>query len=127
MESEYMKIKKEPISMRNKKIQKYLTRPEQNAIDKLKSILERLYPGVKFKIFGSKATGKYDEESDVDILILLPCEVDEKIREQVIDIIFDIDLEFDTNISPLILSQKEWRNLRPLPIFYFVEKEGVLL
>jgi len=122
-----MKIKKESISMRDKKIQKYLTRPEQDAIDKLKSILERLYPGVKFKIFGSKATGKYDEESDVDILILLPCEVDEKIREQVIDIIFDIDLEFDTNISPLILSQKEWRNLHPLPIFYFVEKEGVLL
>jgi len=113
--------------MRNKKIQKYLTRPEQVAIDKLKSTLEMLYPGIKFKIFGSKATGKYDEESDIDILILLPCEVNEKIREQVIDIIFDIDFKFDTNISPLILSQKEWRNLYPLPIHYFVEKEGVLL
>jgi len=122
-----MKTKKKQISMRSKKIQQYLTRSELDAIDKLKSTLERLYPGIKFKIFGSKATGKFDEESDIDILILLPCEVNEKIREQVIDIVFDIDLEFDTNISPLILSQKEWENLYPLPIHYFVEKEGVLL
>jgi len=122
-----MKTKKKQISMRSKKIQQYLTRSELDAIDKLKSTLERLYPGIKFKIFGSKATGKFDEESDIDILILLPCEVNEKIREQVIDIVFDIDLEFDTNISPLVLSQKEWENLYLLPIHYFVEKEGVLL
>lgn len=105
----------------------FFSEKEERAMIKLIAELREAWPEAKFKLFGSKATGKFDEESDIDILILLPCNVSEKIREQIIDIGFDINLEFDTNISPLILSKKEWADLSVLPIHYFVEKEGVSL
>lgn len=110
-------------------IKKYLTSSELEAIEKLIIELRTRWPDSKFKIFGSKVTGDFDEESDIDILILLPCKVTRKIEEQIIDMVFYINLQFETNISPLIFSEEEWNNspISILPIHYFIEKEGVSL
>jgi predicted nucleotidyltransferase len=110
-------------------IEKYLTTTELKAIDMLVTKISKLWPGAKFKLFGSKVTGNFDEESDIDILILLPCKVTRKIEEQIIDMVFYINLQLGTNISPLIFSEEEWNNspISVLPIHYFVEKEGVSL
>jgi len=107
----------------------HLSKKEERALNKLIAELRASWPGAKLKLFGSKATGKFDEESDIDILILLPWQVNEKTREQIIDIIFEINLEFDSNISPLILSKNEWETgfIPLLPIHYYIEKEGVSL
>ena len=110
---------------RHHNLKKYLTTTELKAIDMLVTKISKIWPNTKFKLFGSKVTGNFDEESDIDILILLPCEVKEEIRERIIDIVFNINLKFDTNISPLILSEMEWVDLSVLPIHYFIEKEGV--
>lgn len=106
------------------RIKKYFTSSEIEAIDRIVTELRSRWPDAKLKLFGSKVTGKFDKESDIDVLIILPCEVDEKIREEIIDMIFDINLKFDTNISPLIFSEREWADLSILPIHYFIEKEG---
>jgi len=106
-----------------------LSKKEERALNKLIAELRASWPGTIFKLFGSKAIGKFDEESDVDILILLPCHVSKKIREQIIDIIFEINLKFGSNISPLIMSEKEWDSgfIPLLPIHQYVEEEGVVL
>lgn len=113
----------------DRKIQGYLTRSELDALDKVKTELKKQWPGVKMKLFGSKITGELDEESDLDLLILLPCEVSETIRRQIIHKVFEINLQFDTNISPLILAEKEWESpiVSRLPIHHFIEGEGVSL
>ena len=117
------------MSIKNKKIKKYLTKTEIDALDKLKTELKRQWSDVKMKIFGSKITGKFDEESDIDLLILLPSEVTESIRSKIINKVFEINLQFDTSISALILGKSEWEDsvISSLPIYYFIEKEGVLL
>jgi len=111
------------------KIKKYFTSSEIEAIDRLVTKLRSLWPDAKIRLFGSKVTGKFDEESDIDILILLPCKVTRKIEDQIIYMVFYINLEFGTNISPLIFSEEEWNDspISALPIHYFVEKEGILL
>jgi len=110
-------------------IKKYLTTTELKAIDMLVTKVSKIWPDTKIKLFGSKVTGNFDEESDIDILILLPCKVTRKIEEQIIDMVFYINLEFGTNISPLIFFEEEWNNspISVLPIHYFVEKEGISL
>lgn len=107
----------------------YLSINEKKALDKILRELKALWPGVKVKIFGSKVEGVADEESDLDILVLLPCDVSEKIRKEIIYKIFDINLIYETNISPLIMSEGEWENglVSLLPIHDFIEEEGVLL
>jgi len=111
------------------KVKKYFTSSEIEAINGLITELRSRWPDAKFKLFGSKVTGKFDEESDIDVLILLPCKVTRKIEDQIIDMVFYINLQFGTNISPLIFSEEEWNDspISVLPIHYFVEKEGMLL
>jgi DNA polymerase sigma len=96
-------------------------------LDKLISELKTSWPGVKAKVFGSKVKGIADDESDLDILILLPSVVSEDTRKQIIYKVFDINLAYETNLSPLIMSESDWEG-KPtslLPIHAFVEEEGV--
>ena len=113
-----------------KKLKKLgLENVEIKAIKKLYEELEKVLPGTEFKLFGSKVEGKGDEESDLDILILTPQSPSPQIRKTIIYKIFEINLEYETNISPLILSQKEWKEgfISYLPIHFFIEKYGVKL
>ena len=106
-----------------------LTETERVAIDKLLTILRTDWPSAKFKIFGSKVSGIFDEESDLDLLIMLPCPVTNEIRRQIVHKVSDINFAYGTNISALIVSEDDWQNspLSLLPIHAFVEEEGVSL
>jgi predicted nucleotidyltransferase len=107
----------------------FLSKNEKEALKKLIAALKASWPGSKAKIFGSKVKGISDEESDLDVMILLPCEVTEEIRRQIIHRVFDINLAFGTNISSLIMAEKEWENglVSLLPIYAYIEEEGVSL
>jgi len=106
-----------------------LTEAEKLALDRLITDLKADWPSTKFKLFGSKATGTFDEESDLDLLIMLPCTVTNEISEQIVYKVSDINYEYETNISPLIVSEDEWQNspIALLPIHAFVEEEGISL
>lgn len=105
----------------------YLTKEEKLALDILIKELKNKWPGTKAKIFGSKVKGTAAEESDLDVLILLPFEISEDIRKQIIHKVFNLNLEYGTNISPLIISEEEWENglVSLLPIHSFIEEEGI--
>ena len=105
-----------------------LSETEKFAIDQLMTILRTDWPSAKFKLFGSKAKGTSDAESDLDILILLPCPVTKDIRRQIVHKVSDINLAYETNISALIVSEDEWQKapLSLLPIHAFIEEEGIL-
>lgn len=106
-----------------------LTQAERFAISELMCDVKAKWPSAQFKLFGSKATGTSDAESDTDILIELPCTVTREIRQQIVHKIFDINLIYATNISALIVSEEEWQEtpLSLLPIHAAVEEEGIVL
>lgn len=106
-----------------------LTEAEELALDEIIIALKRDWPSVKFKLFGSKVTGTFDAESDLDILIMLPCPATSEIRRQIIHRVFDINLKYGTNISAFIVSESEWQKapLSLLPIHAVIEEEGVAL
>ena len=107
----------------------FLSEKEKQTLIKLIAELKASWPAVKVKLFGSKVKGNADEESDLDVLILLPCHISEDIRRRIINKIFDLNLSFETNISPLIMSEKEWEIgfIPLLPIHDYIEEEGVAL
>lgn len=106
-----------------------LSEADKRALGELIAILKSEWPRSKFKLFGSKVKGTQDAESDLDLLISLPCPVTEKIRRQIIHRVFDINLTYGANISALIVSEEEWQNglLSLLPIHAFIEEEGISL
>jgi uncharacterized protein len=106
-----------------------LSESEILALNELTMSIRRHWSAARIKLFGSKATGGFDAESDVDILVLLPCSVTETIRKQIVRKVFEINLAFETNITTLIVSEHEWNNspLTFLPIHSTIEREGVVL
>jgi predicted nucleotidyltransferase len=106
-----------------------LTGNEILALTELTKAIRRLWPLARITLFGSKATGTFDAESDVDVLVLLPCPASEAIRKQIVHKVFEINLAYESNISVLIVSEEEWdsSSFSFLPIHAFIEKEGVAL
>jgi predicted nucleotidyltransferase len=115
--------------MRNKKNTMQLSFTERQALHDIVKVLQGYWQDAHFILFGSKVQGTADDESDVDLLIVLPCPVTPEIRRQIVYTVFDINLLYESNISALIVSAEEWEHtaLRVLPIHAVVEHEGVPL
>lgn len=82
---------------------------------------------VSITLFGSRARGEGDDESDIDVLIILgesSLEIDWRISE----ITADYMLEYDVSLSPIIFTEEEWSTNKERGSFFVenVEKEGVL-
>jgi uncharacterized protein len=80
-------------------------------------------------LFGSVVRGEEDEESDVDLLIVLKESPSHLVRNQISRLILDINLAYDTNLSGLVVDQKAWDAglLTVLPIHEEIKEEGIRL
>jgi predicted nucleotidyltransferase len=80
-------------------------------------------------LFGSVARGQADEESDVDLLVVLKDSPSHQERDLITSIILEINLEYDTNLSELIVDRQTWDTglLSVLPIHQVIEEEGIRL
>ena len=106
-----------------------LRKAEILALTEFTEAIRLCWPRAQIKLFGSKATGMSDEESDLDILVLLTCPVSEETRKQIVHKVFEINLFYESNLSVLIVSKDEWGRspLSLLPIHATIEQEGVAL
>ena len=80
-------------------------------------------------LFGSRARGDFQIDSDWDILILVDEQrVTNEIEDKFRDELYDIELESGQIISTFIYPKKYWENtLVYSPLYKNVQKEGVLL
>ena len=80
-------------------------------------------------LYGSFARGDNNQNSDIDILILV--DKDNLTREDKKRIKYPLyEIEFETGriISPLVVSRNDWESLHRITPFYDnVKKEGVML
>ena len=80
-------------------------------------------------LFGSVVRGEADEESDVDLLIVLREPSNHLVRNQISRLLLDINLKYDTNLSGLVVEQPAWDEglLTVLPIRTEIQEEGIRL
>jgi predicted nucleotidyltransferase len=78
-------------------------------------------------VFGSAAWGRPDEESDVDVLIVLKDKLDLEIEDRISRVIFEINLEYDTNLSELIVDRqtRDYGLASAMPIHEAIDKRGI--
>jgi len=78
-------------------------------------------------LFGSVAWGQPDEESDVDLLIVLNNKVDLETEDAISRAVFDVNLEHDTNLSELIVDRATWDDglASAMPIHDEIERRGI--
>lgn len=104
------------------------TEKEKLALRELKEKIANKYELIWMKLIGSKARGDSNEESDVDIVIVLK-NICWEVEKDIYDICFYLDLEYDLVISPIIYSEEEIKSrlTQITPFYQRVETEGILL
>ena len=98
-------------------------------LTRIKQILPRVQ-GVKYLLYGSRARGDNREDSDVDILVLLPEKFNGKqyldTQMEINEKLYTLELEWnmEIQIAPLILRNSEfWK--RETPFTRNVINEGI--
>ena len=62
---------------------------------------------VRFMVFGSYARGEHTPESDIDIFITLSGNVDWRTEENIYDLAFRVDLEWDVLLNVKVYSEED--------------------
>lgn len=104
----------------NKEIQEFIKQVKEILGIRLKKII----------LYGSYARGDYNQQSDVDIMILtdLSFEEIEEYRDKISDIAYDIELSTGIILSPVIKNIEKYNSrINFVPFYKNVEREGVVL
>jgi len=107
-----------------------LAQSERAAIQEYLARIRALFPGriLSATLFGSKARGDANPESDVDLLLVVDSE-SWKFRSELWRVASDVSLEYNTVISVRVFAQNRWAETRRLrlPLYRAVAAEGVPL
>ena len=99
--------------------------------------LEKMIPGMQeiygdlvdsIILYGSTAHGTRAEDSDVDAAILLHAGATKAMRDQMLDLVVDLELECGRVLSVLCIDYDkfaEWKDI--LPFYKNIRKDGVVL
>ena len=106
-----------------------LKEKDLNAICKLKKKMLDRFPQIQIILYGSKVRSSDEELSDIDILILLDRKIDTELERQILDIAYDVELEFDVVFGVMIESKDFWNSslAKIMPLHQNIDKGGVLI
>jgi len=93
-----------------KQYEKYLNENERKAVALFAS-RTREYLGanlIDFKIFGSKVRGDFDQESDIDILLIVKHR-DAQIGYTLSSLAAALNLELDCVLAPIVYTEREYK------------------
>ena len=106
----------------------YLKPYELQSLNDLKQSLSLDFQLIDLRLYGSKARGTADADSDIDVMIELE-ELPPTLYEKVFDLLFDINLRYGVFISAVLFGRKELEDgpMSASPLFKAIERDGVRL
>ena len=99
---------------------------DRHVAEELKRRLSAVVPLVDFRVFGSRARGDAEEDSDLDVFIEVES-LDPGTEEGIRDVVWELGMQREIYISPLIITRREVEEtpLRAAPIILNIQEEGV--
>ena len=106
-----------------------LKKNEKAAIEDATRILKKRFLVKEVILFGSKARGDSDRESDIDLLLLTTNPIDWKERHAIVDALFEVEMKNDVVISIIVNTLHDWNDgiCTALPIHEDISREGVAM
>ena len=103
-----------------------LLHKERHSILEASQSLKSDLPVTRVILFGSKARGTGEPDSDIDLVVLTSCPVNTKLRTAISDRLADINLRNDVSLTSIVVSEQEWSSglTRYMLIHEEVERYG---
>lgn len=105
-----------------------LSKEEKNILQELKKEIHRLAGDSLEGVFlyGSKARGDFDDQSDIDIIIIVQG-LSRELKDKMLAKIADLELEYLTPLSIIVISKEDFDNLKKKErrLALDIEKEGI--
>lgn len=107
----------------------YLTENEKTALAEIKRRVSGLFDVREYVLFGSKARGDAEPDSDIDLLIVTERALSWKEKERITHEMLDVNLPYDTNFAATVVDARTWDSAlwRIVPLHRNVTKEGVVV
>ncbi len=96
-------------------------------LSKIKSAVKSVDEEAELILFGSRARGDHKEDSDWDILILTKKQVDVQFKNNILDKVYDLELEHAQAISTMIVDRQRWKKMAITGFYENVLNEGKAL
>jgi predicted nucleotidyltransferase len=77
-------------------------------------------------LFGSYATGRMHEWSDIDLLVVSP-RFDKKFKRKDIDLLWHVAADVDSRIEPIAVGERQYRESKDSYIIVEARREGRLI
>lgn len=105
---------------------------KRNIIEEFTKEVKKVFDDKMTKIilYGSCARGDYDENSDIDIMILthLSDNEIETVENKIFDIAFEFQMKYFVDISVVVKNEEQFKYwLGALPFYDNVQREGIVL
>ncbi len=106
-----------------------LAQRERQAIEVATEELRKRYSMERVILFGSKARGDSDESSDIDLLLITTNPLHWREEKAIVDVLFDLGIEYDVVFTPLFASLEEWDRgmFREFPVYRNIVEEGAVV
>ena len=100
---------------------------EQQGVQGIIGEIKKRYPPVKkIILYGSKARGDFEEDSDIDLLFITDKEIPRSLKNQIADVIYNHELKNDIVVSAIIVSESVYNNQCSI-FLKDVKREGIVL
>jgi uncharacterized protein len=101
----------------------------ETILNKIKLAVFSIAPNAEIYLYGSRARKTAKKYSDWDILILLnTSSISFEFEKQLINALYDVEIETGEVISPVIYTKKEWNERFFItPLFENINHDGIRL
>jgi predicted nucleotidyltransferase len=100
---------------------------DKEFLKKIKQAVLAIDDKAQIILFGSRARGDANKDSDWDILIITDKKVGLNLQNDIRDKVYDIELEYLQPVSTIIFDKPHWNKISITGFYENVMKEGVAL
>jgi predicted nucleotidyltransferase len=102
---------------------------DTNMMSLCKGIVREIIPNARIILYGSRARGDANKDSDYDLVVLIDGDVDHQTERLISDRLYDLELQTNKILSVLVFSLDTWNSpvYQYVPFKQNIEKEGIEL
>ena len=102
---------------------------DTDLLQRCKTAIRTIAKDADMILYGSRARGDADKDSDYDILIIVNGPVDMALKKEILSNVYPLELETGAVLTLIVYSKQQWYSplYRAMPFHKNVDREGVLI